>query len=336
MPSPTFGAKSFTKVIAKSESTYGTAATFTGAVGQIIMVDALGAIDLGIELNTGDDRTVGVRTQVLANRPVITSRAPVITWAETDADMRALPIALDSLATITATGAGPYVWTWSPSQTAVDTYKGYSLLLLDGVQQYVASGCVPTEITLSGDGSGTLQYGVTWAAIDIATNGNASTQTPAAPALVPSRLFKLYTDSAFPDGSGDTEYDHVMSFTATIEPGLTMISALDASLVAATAAYTGPLNATMELTVASNSAAIANGAWGIDEIGEQRYLRLTALTSAGYGLELRGSWIIETITPLGADQDGLVVNTVGLRLAYDQTSTKSIEIAVTSPLSARP
>lgn len=336
MPSPTYGAKSFTKVIAKSESTYGTAASFAGTTGQIIMVDALGAIDLGIELNTGDDRSVGVRTQVLANRPVITSRAPVITWGETDADMASAFIPFDSLATITDSGSGPYVWTWSPSQTAVDTYKGYSLLLTDGVQQYVAKGCVPTEITLSGEGTGTLQIGTTWAAIDIATNADANTAVPTAPALVPSRLFKLYTDSAFPDGSGDTEYDHVMSFSATIEPGLTMISALDGSLVAATAAYTGVLNATMELTVASNSAAIANGAWGIDEVGEQRFLRLTALTSAGYGLELRGSWIIESITPLGADQDGLVVNTVSLRAAYDQTSGKSIEVVVTSPTSARP
>ena len=255
---------------------------------------------------------------------------------ETDANTRALPIAFDALATITPTGAGPYVWTWSPTQADVDTYKGYSLLLTDGVQQYVAKGCVPTEITFSGDGDGTLQSGVTWAAIDIATNADANTAVPATPQLVPARLFLLYTDTAFPDGSGDTEYDHLMSFNVTIQPGLSMINALDGALVAATAAYLQPLNATMELTVASNAAAIANGAWGIDEIGEQRFLRLTATTSAGYGIEIRGSWIIESITPLGADQDGLVVNNVTLRLAYDQTSGKSIEVAVTSPLSARP
>lgn len=336
MPAPTFGTKSFTKVIVKSESTYGTPESFTGTTGQIIMVDGLGAIDLGIELNVGDDRTVGVRTQILANRPVITSRAPIVTWAETDADMAAFLIPFDSLATITGTGAGPYVWTWTPDQTAVDTFTGYSMLLTDGVQQYVATGCVPTEVTISGEGTGTLQYGVTWAAIDIATNADANTAVPTAPAIVPSRLFKLFTDTAFPDGAGDTEYDHVMSFTATIEPGLAMISALDGSLVAATAAYTGALNATMELTVASNAAAIDAGRWGIDEIGEQRFLRLAATTSAGYGMELRGSWIIESITPLGADQDGLVVNTVGLRAAYDQTSTKSVEVIISSPTAARP
>ena len=40
--------------------------------------------------------------------------------------------------------------------------------------------------------------------------------------------------------------------------------------------------------------------------------------------------------PLSADQDGLVVNEVTLRLSYDTTSGKSLEIVVDSPLSAAP
>jgi hypothetical protein len=49
-----------------------------------------------------------------------------------------------------------------------------------------------------------------------------------------------------------------------------------------------------------------------------------------------GSWVVENVVPLSAENDGLVVNEVTLRLAYDTTSGKSLRVIVDSPLATAP
>ena len=149
---------------------------------------------------------------------------------------------------------------------------------------------------------------------------------------------QLTIDTNFPDkaGSGASAYHYLMSFNLSVTSGMTTISALEGTTSAATAAFTGALDATLTLTVASNSAAIADGAWGITEQAEQRYLRIHGTTSDNYGVWILGSWVIESVTPLSAEQDGMVVNEVSLRLAYDTTAGKSLEIICDSPLAVAP
>ena len=116
--------------------------------------------------------------------------------------------------------------------------------------------------------------------------------------------------------------------------GVGMITALDASLTAATAALTGVLDATLTFTVASNSSATST--FPITTIGSQKFLRLVGTTSDNYGLWILGSWTIENIVPLSADTDGVVVNEVTCRLAYDTTSGKSLQVVIDSPLATAP
>jgi hypothetical protein len=249
--------------------------------------------------------------------------------------MRTLPLILDAVGAA-VTGAGPYTWTWSPTQGDVDTLVFYSFLVEDGVQKYLVRDAAPTEITFSADANGLLQAGATFAATTAATSSLAfPTALPAQPMLA-GRLMKLSTDTNFPDkaGSGATDYTSITAFSLTISTGVGMITALDGSLTAATAALTGSLDATLTLTVASNSA--AGTTFPITDIATQKYLRLFGTTSDSYGVWILGSWEIENIVPLSSDQDGLIVNEVTCRLAYDTTSGKSLEIVVDSPLSAAP
>jgi hypothetical protein len=212
------------------------------------------------------------------------------------------------------------------------------MLMTDGVQQYKVVGAAPTEVTLSADASGILQAGATFAAKSVsATSETFPTAINAQPMLA-GRLMNLSVDSNFPDksGTGATDYGYLMSFNLSVTTGLQNISALEGTLSAATSAFTGALDATLTLTVASNSAAIANGAWGISEQAEQRYLRIHGTTADNYGVWILGSWVIESVTPLSAEQDGMVVNEVSLRLAYDTTAGKSLEIICDSPLATAP
>jgi hypothetical protein len=332
---PTFGAKALTRIATASQAAFGTAAAIGTATGEILFNETIGSLDLGVTVDLGETVSVGKRTAIQANQPVITGKAPIITIAEGPASMRTLPLIFDAIGAST-TGAGPYTWTWSPTQGDVDTLVFYSFLVEDGVQKYLVRDAAPTEITMSADATGLLQAGATFAATTAATSALAfPTAIPANPFLA-GRLMKLSTDTNFPDksGTGATAYSSIYNFNLSIMTGVGMVTALDGSLTAATAALTGVLDATLTFTVASNSA--AGSTFPITDIATQKYLRLFGTTTDNYGVWILGSWEIENIVPLSADNEGVVVNEVTCRLAYDTTSGKSLEIVIDSPLATAP
>ena len=332
---PTFGAKALTRIATASQAAFGTAASIGTATGEILFNETVGSLDLGVTVDLGETVSVGKRTAIQASQPVITGKAPIITIAEGPASMRTLPLIFDAIGAST-TGAGPYTWTWSPTQGDVDTLVFYSFLVEDGVQKYLVRDAAPTEITMSADATGLLQAGATFAATTAATSALAfPTAIPANPFLA-GRLMKLSTDTNFPDkaGSGATNYASIYNFNLTINTGVGMVTALDGSLTAATAALTGVLDATLTFTVASNSA--AGTTFPITDIATQKYLRLFGTTTDSYGVWILGSWEIENIVPLSADNEGVVVNEITCRLAYDVTSGKSLEVVIDSPLATAP
>jgi hypothetical protein len=331
----TFGAKALTRIATASQAAFGTAASIGTATGEILFTETIGSLDLGVTVDLGETVSVGKRTAIQASQPTITGKAPILTIAEAPASMRTLPLIFDSIGA-TTTGAGPYTWTWSPTQGDVDTLVFYSFLVEDGVQKYLVRDAAPTEITLSTDANGLLQAGATFAATTAATSVLAfPTAIPTNPFLA-GRLMKLSTDTNFPDkaGTGATTYASIYNFNLSITTGVGMVTALDGSLTAATAALTGVLDATLTFTVASNAA--AGTTFPITDIAAQKYLRLFGTTTDSYGVWILGSWEIENIVPLSADNEGVVVNEVTCRLAYDTTSGKSLEVVIDSPLATAP
>jgi hypothetical protein len=331
----TFGTRALTRIATASQSAFGTAASIGTATGEILFSETIGSLDLGVTVDLGETVSVGKRTAIQASQPVITGKAPILSIAEGPASMRTLPLIFDAIGAST-TGAGPYTWTWSPTQGDVDTLVFYSFLVTDGVQKYLVRDAAPTEITMSADATGLLQAGATFAATTAATSALAfPTAIPANPFLA-GRLMKLSTDTNFPDktGTGATDYSTIYNFNLSINTGVGMVTALDGSLTAATAALTGVLDATLTFTVASNAA--AGTTFPITDIATQKYLRLYGTTTDNYGVWILGSWEIENVAPLSADEDGIVVNEVTCRLAYDVTSGKSLEVVIDSPLATAP
>ncbi len=332
----TYGAKALTRIATASQAAFGTAASIGTATGEILFNDTIGSLDLGVTVDLGEETSVGKRTAIQAGRPTITGKAPVLTIAEGPASLRTLPLIFDAIGATTAGTASPYSWTWSPTQGDVDTLVFYSFLVTDGVQKYLVRDAAPTEITLSADANGLLSAGATFAATTAATSALAfPTAIPANP-MIAGRLMKLSTDTNFPDktGTGATDFASIYNFNLSITTGVGMVTALDGSLTAATAALTGVLDATLTFTVASNAA--AGTSFPITDIAATKYLRLYGTTTDSFGVWILGAWTIENIVPLSADNEGVVVNEVTCRLAYDTTSGKSLEVIVDSPLATAP
>jgi hypothetical protein len=333
---PTYGAKALTRIATASQAAFGTAASMGTTTGEILFSETIGSLDLGVTVDMGETISVGRRTAIQASQPVITGRAPVLTIAEGPASLRTLPLVLDAIGASTSGTASPYSWTWSPTQTDVDTLVFYSFLVTDGVQKYLVRDAAPTEITFSADAAGLLQMGATFAATTVTSSALAFPNAIPANPMMPGRLMKLSTDTNFPDktGTGATDFASIYNFNLSITTGVGMITALDGSLTAATAALTGVLDATLTFTVASNAA--AGTTFPITDIATQKYLRLYGTTADNFGVWILGSWEIENIVPLSADNEGVTVNEITCRLAFDTTSGKSLEIIVDSPLATAP
>jgi len=338
----TYGAKALTRIAVASQSAFGTAATFGTATGEVLYNETIGSLDLGVTIDLGETTSVGKRTAIQSSQPTITAKAPVLTIAESPASLRTLPIFFQAIGATTSGTASPYTWTWTPNQSDVDTLDFLSFLVTDGVQQYTIRDAVPTEITLSADANGLVQAGATLAATVVTSTSATYPTTINTNPLIPGRLMKLSTAPSFPSKAGSsptaTDFASIYNFNLSIQTGAGMITALDGSLTAATAALTGVLDATLTFTAASNSAATTS--FPITSIGSQKFLRLFGTTSDNYGLWILGSWTVENVVPLSADTDGVVVNEVTCRLAMDSTvaagAGKSIQVIIDSPLSAVP
>ena len=334
----TLGAKSFTKVVVKSESGYGTPATFNDANGELLHTDVVGIVEAGVVVDLADDKSVGIRPRRVAASATITAKAPVVTFGEAPASLRTLPIIFDSLATITASGAGPYQWAYAPSQTDVDTLKTYSLYVTDGVQKFVIDGCVPTEVTLSADQSGLLQMGTTWAGRALTTSSDTSTAAFAQQYFIPGRLFGLKTHGSMitaKTGTGTAYTSFITNWSLTLMPGAMPLQVLNGSTTNVNAggvAYTGALDGTLELTIASNSA--ATSAFPVGDIGTTKFVQVQGIDANGYGFTANVCGVVENVSVIGSESDGMILNTVTLQLASN--GTNSILCWVDSPLSARP
>ena len=337
----TYGAKALTRIAVASQTAFGTAATFGTANGEVLFNDTIGSLDLGVTIDLGENISVGKRTAIQSAQPTITGKAPVLTIAESPASLRTLPIFFQAIGG-SVSGTAPSTWTWTPTQGDVDTLDFLTFLVTDGVQQYTVRDAVPTEITISADANGLLQAGATLAATVVTSTSATFPNTIQTNPMMPGRLMELSIDTDFPDktGTGATDFQSIYNFNLSIQTGAGMITALDGSLTAATAALTGVLDATLTFTAASNSAATTS--FGISSIGSQKFLRLygTLAGTPTYGIWILGSWVVENVVPLSADQDGVVVNEVTCRLAFDSTvaagAGKSIQVIIDSPLAAIP
>jgi hypothetical protein len=97
-------------------------------------------------------------------------------------------------------------------------------------------------------------------------------------------------------------------------------------------AYTGALDGTLELTIASNSA--ATSAFPVGDIGTTKFVQVQGIDANGYGFTANICGVVESVSVIGSESDGMILNTVTLQLASN--GANSILCWVDSPLSARP
>ena len=341
MPAASSGNILFTTVVAKSEATYGTAATMTSG-GRKLLASPTGIITIGQEWDWGDDRTVGLRNKVLTGGGTLISSAPEVSLDVPAISVGELPVWLSGIRTVTPSGAGPYTWDFKPTLTSTsNSPKSMTFVVGDGVQQYLLNYVLPTEISIKADRSGLTSLSASAFANSIAKNSDALAAGVPTSKMMSGRLWKLYTYATASDWStdiaagtptGGTQYTYLLDFDLKLMSGLTNQAYLNGTTSWSTHAETDQIGGDVSFTVTSNSAAVTS--W-YDKLGSAQYVRLT-WTDGTYTAHIMAAFQVSDVQPMAGDEDGLTTMTVSGKLAYDSTAAAVWRIVVVSDLATLP
>jgi hypothetical protein len=339
MPVANSGNILFSGLVGKAEGTAGTSPSFASG-GRKFLVEPTGLITLGQTWDLGEDRSLALRTPIVATTATLISKEPELSVSvpAVSIDELSVWLGITTAAAIAGTAA-PYTWTYDwATGTASNSPTSYSFISFDalggtaaGGNAYLMNYCLPTEVSINADRSGLTSLSASLFAQDVA----ASTAVAAAATAVPTskflsgRLWQVATGTALNTGTF-TSYNYALDFGLTINTGITRQAYLAGTSVFSTHAESAAFGGELTLTVQSNKA--ANDAW---VLGSQKFVRLS-WTDGTYSATIYASMIITDVQPISGNEDGLTTMAITGTLAYDPTSAKVIQVVIVNGIAALP
>lgn len=332
----------FSKVVVKSESSYGsgTASNFASG-GRRMTVTPTGVIALGREFDLGDDRTVGLRNPVIASRvtqmtenPELTLEAPAVTTDD-------LAVWFSMVQGGTASGtAAPYTWANAIGMTSSATApQSYEAIATDGNQSYHVNGILPTTVGMSAEASGLTTLTMSAFGKTVSKTSQATAESlPTDARSLAGRLWRASYGTAFLSAgtAGGTAFSHLFDWSLELNTGHAPINAQAGALTLADYnQFGGPFGGTLSMTVASNPTAVAQL---YDKLGTKTFWRLhwEDTASPAHAADILVCAVPTSVEVLAGDTDGVVNYAVELALAYDETSSSSVTLQVKNGLATLP
>ena len=120
-----------------------------------------------------------------------------------------------------------YLWTWTPTFTALSNNRTYTLEFGDDVQAWEVEYSIVQSITLSGSPGQPVKISVTLVGRQMTDTTFTAALTPIAPEGMAANKTQLYVDSVFGD-LGDTELaGSLIDFSVTLDSGIAVTKRLD-------------------------------------------------------------------------------------------------------------
>ena len=339
MPIANSGNILFSGLVGKAEGTAGTSPSFA-AGGRKFLVEPTGLITLGQTWDLGEERSLALRTPIVAGASTLISKEPELSVSvpAVSIDELSVWLAMSDAPSIAGTAA-PYTWTYDwATGTASNSPTSYSFISFDalggtaaGGNAYLLNYCLPTSLTINADRSSLTSLSASMFAQDVA----ASTAVAAAATAVPTskflsgRLWQVALGTALNTGTF-TSYNYALDFGLTINTGITRQAYLSGTTVFSTHAESDRFGGELTLTVQSNKA--ANDAW---VLGSQQFVRLS-WTDGTYSATIYASIIVSDVQPISGNEDGLTTMAITGTLAYDPTSAKVIQVVLVNGIAALP
>lgn len=335
----------FSKLVMKKETTYaGGADTDFASGGRRMTVTPSGAINLGLTYDTGEDRTVGLRTPVVASRVVETAENPEVTIdapAVTTDDLAVWLAMVEKTAGGTATGtAAPYTWSRAIGMdSSTNAPQSYAAIVADGNQSYYVKGILPTTVTIGAEASGLTTLSMSAFAKSVAKTSQATAESlPTDARGLAGRLWSASYGTAFLSAgtAGGTAFTHLFDWSLEVNTGIAPINAQAGALTLADYnQFAGAFGGTLSLTVASNPAAVSQL---YDKLGSKTFWRLHWQDSQAtqHSADLLVCAVPTSVEVISGDNEGVVTYAVELALAYDETSSGVLTYQVKNNLNTLP
>lgn len=339
------GAVLFSKLVMKKETTYaGGADTDFASGGRRMTVTPTGAVSLGIEYDTGEDRTVGLRTPVIASRVTETAENPEVTIdapAVTTDDLAVWFAMLEKTSGGTPSGtAAPYTWSRAIGMdSSTNAPQSYAAIVADGNQSYYISGILPTTLTINAEASGLTSLSLSAFAKSVAKTSQATAESlPTDARGLAGRLWQASYGTAFLSAgtAGGTAFSHLFDWSLEVNTGIAPINAQAGTVTLSDYnQFAAAFGGTLSLTVASNPTAVAQL---YDKLGTKTFWRLHWQDAASpqHSADLLVCAVPTSVEVVTGDNEGIVTYAVELALAYDETSAGVFTYQVKNGLTALP
>lgn len=341
------GSMMFSKAVVAGETTYGSGgtATFGASGGRRLTINPLGTLSLGLEYDTGADRSVALRNPVVASRVVEIAENPEVTLEAPAATTDDLAVYFSMLQNVNAAGtpsgtASPYTWNTPIGMTSSATApKSYAAVLGDGNQNYLVTGILPTTLSLSAEAGGLTSVSVSAFAKAVTKTAFATGESlPSDARALPGRLWTASYGTAFLSAgtAGGTAFTHLFDWNLEINSGIAPINAQAGSLsLSDYNQFASAFGGTLSLTVASNDKAVSQL---FDKLGTKTFWRLhwEDAGSPAHSADILVCAVPTSVEVMSADAEGIVTYAAELTLAYDETSSGSVTVQVKNGLATLP
>lgn len=301
-----------------------------------------GALDIDYGLNFHENENRGVRTKI-ARTPTSQSEDVALQLSTiTGVGYDELPIFFSQFnGTATAVGgSADKTWTQSPNQGATNSPKSYTLDIGDDIQNWRAQYSQFSSIKITsqrGGLTGLTATGFAQRALKVAKSTSAAST---APIMIPGELWTIKfasTQSALTGASISTNF--LLDWDLTIDTGLRKRHYADGTLYFAQSVESGDVAGTLNLTVESTALAISEF---FDKYATPTldFIRLKAtgqaLGGSNYSSQIDLPVFYDKPSLIAQEEDGVNLYKIPARLAYDSTTSKSIQLVTVASLTALP
>jgi hypothetical protein len=290
---------------------------------------AAGAITVGDEWNFHEAENRGSRTRV--NRaPTEVRRAPVVKLNDSDGigyDDLVLPFSIGLKGGITGVGgAADKTWTFTPSQTATNSYESMSMDIGDDVQNYIFDYVQATRWMLTAELGQKTHLEMDVFAQDI-TKGAASAPAENATPRIPADLWTIKTAATFAGlGGASVQANVLRSWSFEYLTGIKPRFYLDGTLLLGQSVETDLIgNLSMEVESVAYAVSEFYDKW---QAGTLDFVRLKAqgpvLGGTFYSLQLDIPVYWSLVEPLSGVDDGVNLYKIEGKMEYDGTNGLSV------------
>ena len=313
---------------------------YVPGTGRRLAISPTGILTPGTNIELGESRAVALRNPILSSTNVVVSQEPTVALDAPSLSLEDWVFYLQGLKAATVTGSGPYTWTYDVSMTATNSPKSYSLIVTDGVNQFLTNYSMLNTLNLSADRSGLTTARAEFFAQALTKDTSTLADTvQSAVTYLPGRLWKPYFHTSFPAVTEGTAYTYLLDWSLDITTGNARQAYQNGTLTMSTHAESEPFKGQIQLTVSGNASAIST-LYDAYQAATTKYLRLewtnglgtTALRSANICL----AFIPTDVTPIANAEDGLTTVTVQGQLVTDVTSSKTLLIELKNGLATAP